>query len=235
LNHRWWLPPARLAELAQSPREKEALLTEACKKNPRLASLWETLAELQSKEGKGVSAQNSWIKAEDAAASPEERARVHQEREKNESERLDAAAAAKRAEADAAKAEDERLKNEHLSRIRTAEERANEANGGAPAQTAQAEPPNGVVPWWNPGERPLEANLIRVDCIEQHARLWLKPASGKTLALLVDDPSKVSLDGPKAQLGCGVQQPARKVSLTYKARLDKTLGTSGDILAIHFE
>lgn len=231
LNPRWWLPAAKLADLAQKPAEKEALLLEACRKDPRSAALWQSLAELQSRQGKGSAAQNSWIRAEDAAATPAERARIHQRRESLENERLDAEAAARRKQAEAAQAEDNRLRNEQLARIHSAEQRANTANGG----DGQASTETGVAHWWNSGERPVDAELIRVDCLGQQARLRLKTGAGKVLSVLVVDPSKVEMYGANATLACGAQQPARKVSLNYKPRIDKAMGTSGDVVTIHFE
>jgi hypothetical protein len=81
----------------------------------------------------------------------------------------------------------------------------------------------------------VEAQLIRIDCLGQQARLQLKTSTGKALSVLVVDPSKVEMDGTGAELGCGVQQPVRQVSLNYKPRPDKKLGTLGDVVAIHFE
>jgi hypothetical protein len=231
LNPRWWLPPAQLAELAEKPAEKEALLVEACQKNPRGSDLWEKLAELQSHQGKGSAAQNSWIRAEDAAANLAEREAIHKHREALENERLDTEEAAKRKAAEDAQAEDTRLRNEQLARIHAAEQRANASGGtGAADQTE-----SGIAHWWNAGERPLEAQLLRVDCLGQQARLQLKTSAGKLMSLLVADPSKIEMDGTGAELACGAQQPVRQVSLNYKPRPDKKLGTMGDVVAIHFE
>jgi hypothetical protein len=231
LNPKWWLPPAKLAELATKPAEKEALLVEACKKNPRSPALWQSLAETQSAEGKGIAAQNSWVRAEDAAATPEERERVHKRRQDLENQRLDAEEKARRDAQEAAHVEDERLQTEQTARIRAAEQRANAANAGSSDSSAN----NNVMPWWNAGEHPLEASLVRVDCLDQGARLWVKTGKAKTIVLLISDPSRVAIDGTKTALGCGIQQPPSKITLTYKSRVDKQLGTSGDVVAIHFE
>lgn len=231
LNPKWWLPPAKLADLANKPAEKEALLLEACKKNPRSSALWQSLAEVQSAEGKGIAAQNSWIRAEDAAATPEERQLVQKRRKDLENQRLDAEEKARKDALEATHAEDERLQKEQVARIQAAEQKANEANGGPSGSAANQD----VMPWWKAGEHPLEASLVKVDCLDQGARLWVKPGKGKTMALLVSDPSRVAIDGTKTALGCGIQQPPSKITLTYKSRLDKQLGTSGDVVAIHFE
>ena len=230
MNPRWWVPSAKLAELAEKPAEKEALLKEACQKNSRSASLWEELARVQSREGKGLVAQNSWIRAEDAASSPKEREQIHQHREAMESDRLDSEEAAKKQAATDALAEETRLRNEQLDRIHAAEQRANSASA-----SDQPESPAGVLPWWNKGEHATEATLLRVDCLDEKARLTLQTAAGKKLVLLVGDRSKVKMDGPRAELPCGAGTESQKVSLTYQPRVDKKTGTSGDVITLHFQ
>jgi hypothetical protein len=232
LNPRWWLPTAKLAELTDKPAEKERLLIEACRKNPRSSALWQELAELQSKEGKGSATQNSWIRAEDAAASPEERQQIHRHRQDLENQRLDAQDTARRHAADVAQAEDARVRNDELARIRAAEERANGANS---TNSAAAAPSGEVAHWWNSDEKPVDAVILRVDCLGQQARLHLKTSSGKMLTLLVADPAKIAMDGSNAVLACGPQPKPRSISLNYKPRADRKLGTTGDVLSIHFE
>jgi hypothetical protein len=230
LNPRWWAPAAKLAELTEDPRQKEQFLQEACKKNPRSAELWQELAELQTRQGKGQIAQNSWIRAEDAAATPEERKAIHEKRRSLENERLDAQENARKHEAAAAKAEDDRLREAQLARIRKAEQKADEANSDG-----TNEPKGEVLQWWNAGEHPVQGELVRVDCLGQSARLMLKLDGGKRLAVLAADPSKVRKEGPDAEFACGAVAPPRNVSLSYKARPDKRLGTAGDVISIRFE
>lgn len=231
LNPKWWLPYAKLAALSKRPAEKESLLVEATKRNARSSDLWQSLAEVQSAEGKGMAAQNSWIRAEDAAATPEERALVERKRKSLENERLDAMDKAKRDAREAALADDQRAYDAQMARIREAEEKANRQN------RAESDPEanDAVLPWFNHGEHPLEAVLVRVDCLNGAARLFLRDTAGKTLNLLVEDPKHVPIDGASTTLGCGIQQPTRRVTIVFKARRDKQLGTSGDVTAIHFE
>jgi hypothetical protein len=230
LNPRWWLPPAKLAELTQDARQKEQFLQEACQKNPRSADLWQQLAELQSRQGKSRPAQNSWIRAEDAAATPAERKAIHEKRRSLENERLDAEENAKKQEAASARAEEDRLRNDQMARIRRAEQKADAANSAG-----TDEPRGEVLQWWKAGERPLEASLVRVDCVGEQARLVLKSDSGKPLSLLVADPAKVHKEGPDAGFTCGALPAPRKVSITYKVRPDKQLGTAGDVVSVRFE
>jgi hypothetical protein len=230
VNPRWWLPLAKQAELVESLPEKQSLLIDACKLNPRSAALWRQLAELQTKMGRGMAAQNSWIRAEDASATSDERERIHRLREAAEEKRLDAEDQARRDAQAAAKAEDDRLRNRQQERIQAAEERAAEANGESDSSNLK-----NVTPWWSGNDRPIEAELTRVECLDNEARLFLRSSSGKPLVLLVPDAKQVRIDGASAQLGCGVQSPKRKLTLTYKPRVDRRLKTTGDVDAIHFE
>jgi hypothetical protein len=230
LNPRWWVPPAKLAEITEDPRQKEQYLKEACQKNPRSADLWQELAELQTRQGKGQAAQNSWIRAEDAAASPEERSAIHGKRRALENDRLDAQQNARKQEAQAAKAEDDRLREAQLARIREAEQKAATANSGGKDESSGE-----VLQWWNAGEHPAQGDLMKVDCLGEQARLLLKLDDGKRLSLLIADPAKVRKEGPDAEFACGALAKPRKVSLTYKARPDKRVGTAGDLISIRFE
>jgi len=51
----------------------------------------------------------------------------------------------------------------------------------------------------------------------------------------VVDPAKVHKEGPDAGFPCGTLAAPRKVSLTYKVRPDKRMGTAGDVVSIQFE
>ena len=231
LNHKWWLPYAKLASLSKQPAEKESFLLEATKRNPRSSELWQSLAEVQSAEGKGMAAQNSWIRAEDAAVTPEARAEVEKKRKSLENERLDAMDKAKRNAREAALADDQRAYEAQMARIHAAEEKANRQNVAVSAPEASG----AVLPWFNQGEHPLEAVLVRVDCLDGEARLFLRDTAGKTLNLLVEDPKHVPIDGASTTLGCGIQHPTRRVTVVYKGRRDQQFGTTGDVTAIHFE
>jgi hypothetical protein len=231
LNPKWWLPYAKLAALSEQPAEKESLLLEATKRNPRSSELWQSLAAVQSAEGKGMEAQNSWIRAEDAALTPEARVQVEKKRKSLEKQRLDAMEKAKHDARAAALADDQRAYEAQMARIHAAEEKANRQN----MEGSEPESGNTVIPWFNQGEHPLEAVLVRVDCINGEARLFLRDTAGKTLSLLVQDPKHVPIQGASTTLGCGIQQPTRRVTVVYKSRRDKELETVGDVTAIHFE
>jgi len=117
-----------------------------------------------------------------------------------------------------------KLKNEALERIRAAE-----------AKTSRNHPPlepgHKVEEWWGdnkgPGAR-IEGLLERVDCLAGQARLVLRTADGKTVQLLIRNPSQVVIEGGgERTLGCGPQKPPRKLSVEYTPRADKKTQTSG--------
>ena len=229
LNPRWYEPPYLQSKFAKTPREKEALVAQALKLNPRRPEIWQELAEVQSANGQAMSAQNSWARAEDNAASDEQRDRIRRARDAAESKRLNAEEAARREAQEAARAEDARLRQAQMDRIHAAERRANASNGasGGPkgaergsAVVERVEPAAG----WAAGAGGLPREQLK---------LFIKPANGKTKELLVKDPSAVN--GNNAPLTCGVQRPAKHLSVTYRPRVDAQLGTAGDVDSIHFE
>ena len=57
---------------------------------------------------------------------------------------------------------------------------------------------------------------------------------GKSLKLLIADPSKVFLSGGEQALACGAQKP-RAVSIEYWAKPNARLGTAGDVATIDFQ
>lgn len=229
LNPKWWVPIHEQSKLASIPAEKEALLEHAAKLNPRSAALWQELAELQSKDGHGLLAQNSWARAEDAAGTPTERAKVHERAGALVDQRLDAEEAARRQSSEDARAEQERLREQQQAQIQAAEQRANSANGGTDEDLRN------VVPWFTAQNPSVEGELTRVECEDRQAKIWVKPRGARVMILLVPNPSTVSIDGSRTPFPCGVQHPGRKLSLTYKPRKDIQLGTAGDVTAIHFE
>jgi hypothetical protein len=229
LNPRWWIPVHEQSKFAIKPAEKEALLEHAAKLNPRSAALWQELAELQSKDGHGLLAQNSWVRAEDAADTPAERAKIHERAGSLVDQRLDAEEAARRQIAEDARVEQERLRDRQKAKIQAAEQRANKANGGTEDDLKN------VVPWFTAQDPSVEGELTRVECEDRRAKIWVKPRGARVLVLLVTNPATVSIDESRTPFPCGIQHPPRKLSLTYRPRNDVQLGTAGDVTAIHFE
>jgi hypothetical protein len=229
LNPRWWAPVYEQSKLAVKPAGKEAMLERAAKLNPRSSALWQELAELQSTNGHGLLAPNSWARAEDAAETPVERAKIQERAGKMRNQRLDAEEAARRQTAEDARVEKEQLRARQQAQIRAAEQRANSANGGADNDLKD------VVPWFTTQNPSVEGELTRVECEGRQVKIWVKPYGAKVMTLLVPNPPNSSIDGRRASFPCGIQQPPRKLSLTYTPRKDAQLGTTGDVTAIHFE
>ena len=230
LNPRWYLPVYLQAGFAKDPLQKEALLAQALKLDPRLADVWQELAVVQSINGKTMSAQNSWARAEDNAMSDEQRQRIRGARNASENNRLDAQEAARRQVENAARAEDQRLRNAQMERIHAAERRA---NGGITSSEGARERTE-VMPWWGEDNPLLEGQLLKVDCIEKQARLFIKAGNGRRMELLAKDPSALNSDHSPG-FTCGSQDPPKRLSVTYKPRIDHKLGTVGDVTSIRFE
>ncbi len=225
LNPLWAEPIFLEAQLTPDLAQREVLLQKAVHLDPRDTQAWVALANTQTANGHAEVAQGTWLRAEDSAATPEERDRIHQQRLASEQERLDAAEAARCKERDAARLEDERAQQAEAARIRAAEEKANEkleaAAGGAK--------PEKVVPWEETvRQRKINGTLIRVDCLRHSDRLWVKDKTGKVLQLFLKEPNQIDA-------ACGSQQQPRRVLIAYSPRDDDGFHTSGDVVSITFQ
>ena len=75
----------------------------------------------------------------------------------------------------------------------------------------------------------------RLDCLDQRARLVIQTADGKTVQLLMADPSQVTLGGGgEKTFACGAQKNPRQVTVQYNAKPDTKLHTAGVVVAIEF-
>ncbi|HEX4229938.1 MAG TPA: cell envelope integrity protein TolA [Bryobacteraceae bacterium] len=219
-NPRWAEPILGEAQVAADTKDYEELLKQAVKLEPRSAETWQLLAQAQLVNGHVAQAQGSWLRAEDAATSDAARAKIHQRRLDFEGKRLDAEEAARRHERDAAKADDQQARNAEEDRIRQAEEKANAA---LDAQ-AGGEAPTDVVPWWNDKSGiTLKGTLTRVDCLSGRDRLWITGTDGKSIALLLRNPSGFP------RLACGPGHPPRNITLGYSPHPDRASGTAGEV------
>ncbi len=222
LNPLWAEPVFRQAQLADTPAEKEGLLKKATQLDPRATHYWLDLARVETANGEATQAQGAWLRAEDSAPTPAERARIHQLRLDSEQERLNAADEARRREREAVHLADEHAQQSEADRIRAAETKANEA---LDAVAGGAKPEN-AIPWDQVvPQKKLDGTLVRVDCLDTHARLWVKDKRGNTLQLFLKDSSAL-------RLTCGAQQPARRVSIAYAAQSDDRFHTSGNVVSI---
>jgi hypothetical protein len=102
--------------------------------------------------------------------------------------------------------------------------------------------PDGAAPpqpvdWWSepePAAR-LKGTLQRVDCVGKLSKLVLQSDTGKTVQLLIREPAKIALvNGGEKALACGAQQQPRNVDVGYTPKLDKRLGTVGEVVSVEF-
>jgi hypothetical protein len=220
LNPLWAEPIFKEAELTTDKAEKLSLLKQAAKLDPRGTQYWIALAEFETDLGQASAAQGSWFRAEDSAATPAERDRVHQQRVNSEQERLDAEADANKRERDATREADERAQQAENDRIRAAEERANRGKDDQPDK---------VVPWSDVvPQKHLVGSLVNVECLGSNARLDIKDRQGATTRLLLKNASE-------SGLACGPQKPGRAISISYSAQPDDRFQTAGLITSLKLQ
>lgn len=225
LNPLWAEPMFIQAQLAPNLAEREVLLKKAVQLDPRSTKAWLSLADTQTTNGHATAAQGTWLRAEDSAVPGPERDRIHQLRLSSEQARLNAAEAARRSERESAQRDDERAQQAEAARIRAAEEKANQQQEAA----AGGITPERVVPWEETvRQRKVQGTLIRVDCIRDSARIWIKDKAGKIVHLFLKEPGR---QGP----ACGPQAQPRRVLVAYSPRDDDRLNTSGDVVSITFQ
>ncbi|MBV9304955.1 MAG: hypothetical protein JOZ45_02380, partial [Acidobacteriaceae bacterium] len=171
----------------------------------------------QTADGHATAAQGSWLRAEEAAATDSERARIHQMRLDSEEERLNAADKAREQEREAVHIANRRAQQSQTARVRAAEQKANRQ---LDAQAGSSRPEE-VVPWSDvvPRKR-LDGVLTHVDCLGSDARLTLKSRDGSSTPLLLKNSSEFNL-------ACGDQHPAPRLSVSYAAQPDERFKTSG--------
>jgi hypothetical protein len=62
----------------------------------------------------------------------------------------------------------------------------------------------------------------------------IQVGDGKTVQLLVPDPSRINTGGDEKSLLCGPQKQPRQVLVHYTAKPDAKLHTAGEATAIEF-
>jgi hypothetical protein len=232
LNPRWSEPHFRLAELEKDNLPQRAvLLKKAASFDPRNIDYWQALARTQIAARNFPEAQKAWAGAERAAANDEERARIHQVRLQVEKERADYEAAERKRAAEEREQDLQRVKAQSEAAIRAAEAEANKK------LNADGAPPPKPVGWYEDlrGNATVEGVFQRLDCLGRQARLVIQTADGKTVQMLVRDPSQIVIvGGGERALGCGVQKPAHKVLVEYIAKPDSQQRTAGEAVSIEF-
>lgn len=230
LRYRLAEPHFEAARRASDPATRIKELKLATALAPRRTDYWQALAEAWLNEKNFTEAGKAWRAAAQSAVDEAERARLRQARASIEQQRLDYEAAEKRRIAEEKEREIQRLKAQAAAELRAIEARAN--RGQSPAQPGEE-----VVPWWD-GPQPegkTSGMLKQVDCIRGQARLVIETADGKTVRLLVRNPSQVAISGGGVQaLSCGPQKP-RKVRVEYVPKSDPKLATAGEVAIIEFQ
>lgn len=226
LNPLWAVPIYEQALLTTDPAAKETLLRKVVQIDPRATSYWLDLAQLQTANGHAIEAQGSWLRAEDSAPTTAEKDRIRQMRTDTEQERLDAADAERVREREAAHADDQRAQDSEAAAIRAAEEKANRENDLA----AGNDKPADVVPWDSTlPQRNLTGLLTQVDCLHGgKTRLTVRDRSGNTTAVLSDSNLVTTIS-------CGIQQPPKKVSISYAADPDNHFRTAGRLVNLQIQ
>ena len=237
LNPRWGEPYYQLADLnpaIDKPQleQRATLLKKACALNPRNSEYWTALAKTYEVAKDFAEAQKAWSGAERAAANDEDRERLRKVRLEVQEKRFDYEAAERKRIHDDEQADLARVKAQSEAEIHAAEAAARKKMN-----------PNGAVPpkpeaWYQAKEAgsSAEGMFQKLDCLNGSARMVIQTADGKTMELLLADPSQVSLGGGGGEqtLACGAQKNPRRVVVHYNPKPDAKLHTAGEVITIEF-
>jgi hypothetical protein len=236
LNPRWAEPYFQMAELnpaieKENLEQRAVLLKKAASLDARNIDYWQALAKTYIVAKDFTQAEKAWSGAERAAANNEERERIRKVRLEVQEKRFDYEAAERKRLADEREADIQRVKSQSEAAIHAAEDAARKRlnpDGAAPPK-AQA---------WYEGtdaDAVVQGTFQRLDCLDKRARLVVQTADGKTVQLLMSDPSQITTGGGGDQsLSCGSQKSARQVIVHYNAKSDAKLHTIGEATAIEF-
>ncbi|MGA2216417.1 MAG: hypothetical protein ABSH31_24310, partial [Bryobacteraceae bacterium] len=232
LNPRWAEPFFELADLnpaidKENLEQRAALLKKAANLDPRNIAYWQALAKTYVAAKDFGEAQKAWAGAEHAAANDEEREGIRQVRLQVEEKHFDSDAAERKRLADEREADLERVKAQSDAAIHEAENAARKRLN-----------PNGAVPpkpetWYQDSQTgpSVQGVFARLDCMGNQARLVIQVGAGKTVQLLVPDPSRINTGGDEKSLVCGPQKQPRQVLVHYTAKPDAKLHTAGEATA----
>jgi hypothetical protein len=200
-NGRWAAPYVEMAKLETTPARIAHYLKEATTRDTRNTALWQQYARALSDAEELSEASKAWFQAELTAPTAAERDTVREARRLFIEERAAREEEMKRRQAEERQREMDRLRNEAMNRIREAEAKANKG-------TAARDPNQKVEEWWEdkqPSQK-VSGTLEKVDCLGRGvARLFIRPADGKPVALLIPDPRNVVIlgSGGEAAFSCG--------------------------------
>lgn len=238
LNPRWAEPYFQLADAnpaIDKPQleQRAAMLKKAAALDPRNSDYWTALAKTYEVAKDFAEAQKAWSGAERAAATDEERERLRKVRLEVQAKRFDYEAAERKRIHDEEEADLERVKGQSEAAIHAAEAAARKKmnpNGEAPPK------PEGWYQAPAAAGPSIEGAFQRLDCLSGGARMVIQTADGKTLQLLMADPSQVSIGGGGGEqtLACGAQKNPRHVLVHYNPKPDAKLHTAGEVTTIEF-
>jgi hypothetical protein len=202
-------------------------LEKAAQLDARNAGRWEEMAKACLAEKAFDKAAQAWRNGEQAATTPEERARMEAGRRSIEQQRLDWEEAERQRLASEHEREIQKLKQQAIAELRAAEGKANAGKGAAPGK---------VEAWWE-GPKPdshASGSLKRVDCLGRQLRLVVESDDHKLTNLLVPDASSIAILGARDEkLACGVQK-ARRIVIEYFAKRNARTATVGEVATIQF-
>lgn len=238
LNPRWGEPFYQLADAnpaIDKPQleQRAAMLKKAATLDPRNSEYWTALAKTYEVAKDFPQAEKAWSGAERAAATDQDREKIRKIRLDVQAKRFDYEASERKRTKDEQEADLARVKAQSDAEIHAAEVAARKRmnpNGEAPPK------PEGWYQASTTGAASVEGAFQRLDCANGTARMVIQTPDGKTLQLLMADPSQVSIGGGGAEktIACGAQKNARQVVVHYNPKPDAKLHTAGEVTTIEF-
>src|SRR5579871_529170 len=230
-NRNWGEPYFQEAQNEDDTQKRAALLKKAASMTPRNMDYWQELARAQTYAKNYTEAQKAWGVAERLAATDEERAKIHQARLDTSAERADNDISERKRVRQEREDDLARVKAASEAAIHAAEQAANKKLN--PKGTAQ--PQNAV--WMDEltGNASVDGVFEKLDCIGEQARMSVKTDDGRTVQLLIRNPSGITLSGGgEKTIACGAQAGSRRVHVEYQGKPDAKLHTTGDVTTIEF-
>ncbi len=228
LNPRWDEPYVQMARVDTNLSLKMNSLQKAAERNSRNPARWAALAEAYTEANQFQLAAEAWGGAMRAAPTAEERERYYQARLALEEERAKYHSSDRIDRSRERRVERSRMREEWAEMMERARETGSVDDPDTPAD---------VIEWWD-DERPkkrVRGTLQQVDCTGGLARLHVSGEDGEAAQLLVRDPGQIVITGGgETALGCGVQEPARSVTVEYFVESDAKWKTAGEVTLIEF-
>ena len=215
-----------LGERIADPRRRLAEWKQAVALAPRKYDWWGQYAQLCLDQKQYAEAGRAWVAGAQAAPDAQTRAQYLSLRGQIDELRREDEAAERRKEAAAASADMERLKAQAKRELADLEARAN-------ANPLSKDSGIRTLDWDDVnGSETVTGTLVRVECVGRELRLDVKDEVGKTLRLVVPDPSLVEMTGADPTVACGSRKP-RPVRIGYRPNKEKS-AISGEATRIEF-